>query len=405
MTEALRAPFTHYRLYGNRPLTKARSDPASFAAHLRAYSARGIQTEFVGPAWRIAGEIAPHEIHSFFRLPPSVRVRHIGPRLDERRSARLLRSSLAIPAATAGALSGDGLHYHKDSLMAIASRRYPGVHLLAVVGPPRTAVDRLALRVVDGVVANTPALAEWYTGTWPSLAGRVVGIRGSFDPSLTSWGRGDRATARLTVGVQHGRRVVLYSGKVFAGSSELRMIADACSGLSVALVVVGGTDAARQWLESICPRDVQLLSFPLVPPADLASYFAAADVLVSYYPSDTLGLAWVDSGKIYPYLGSGRPVVAAAHAAMADLLVHGENAELACPDDPDSLRASLRRVLDEPEYARRLAAAGRVTAAAHTIGLKVNRILEFADGLRHAPAPRRRIAVRPLASAGKARAS
>ena len=220
---------TRVRFYGNRPLTKARSDPVSFAAHLRAYARRGMSVEFIGPNWRVEGELPKRDLHEYFRLPADVRLRHIGPHVTENIDARLARAGLAVPALLAGRTPSDTLHYHRDPLMALAARRYAGVHLLAVVVEPRTAVDRRAIGKVDGLVANTPPLARWYEERYPALAGRVLGRRGSFDPEVAPWGRVDAATARAEHGVAPDARVVAYSGKVVAGSGELRMIAEACA--------------------------------------------------------------------------------------------------------------------------------------------------------------------------------
>jgi glycosyltransferase involved in cell wall biosynthesis len=373
--------FSQIRFYGNRPLTKARSDPASFAAHLRAYARRSFEVQFFGPNWRVPGEIPPSEIHQYFRIPRSVHIRHVGPRLSETSIPRLLRLSLALPALAAGRASMETLHYHRDPLGAVMASRYGGIHILAVVLEPRNPVDRLALLAIDGLVANTPALAERYRVGYPFLRDRVIGIRGSYDTELFEQQDRDRAIAKAALGIEPWERTVGYAGEVPVGSEELAMIVRACAGLEVTLLVAGSDWKAHNWLLRSSPPDVRVVARPLMPPAELPGFLAAADVLVSYYPSSVLTLDAVDPGKIYPYLGSGRPVVSAAHPSMADLLVHEVNAELASPDDPDALRQALAHVLDNPDYAHRLAAHGRKTALSHTIDAKVGHIIELARGL------------------------
>jgi hypothetical protein len=342
----------------------------------------GLDVEIVAPRWRVPGEISFDDIHNYFSLPPSIRVRHIGPRLSEARApTRLLRASLALPALLAGRCADATLHHHKDPLGAMVARRWPGIHVLELVSPPRRR-DMPALSVVHGLVAITPGLAETVITTEPTLSGRVIGLRGGFDPSLAPWRRVGRVDARHQYNLPRDARVVAYSGKVTSNSSELPMILEACSGLGVIALVAGGTRQAQTWLTSICPPDVDLRCVGFMPPSELARFYAAADVLASYYPSDYPTLPWIDPGKIYPYLASGRPVVAADHSCLHDLLVGGINAELARPDAPQVLRESIRLVLENPDYAHALAENGARTASENTIGQRAGRILRFAEELR-----------------------
>ncbi len=56
-----------------------------------------------------------------------------------------------------------------------------------------------------------------------------------------------------------------------------------------------------------------------------------------------------------------RPVVAATSAGPAALIREGENGLLVPIDDPPALAAALRRLMNDPELRRRLAAGGRAS--------------------------------------------
>jgi len=377
------AAFDLVRIFPNRPLTKARADPVSIAAQARAYARAGVRVEILAPRWRVLDGIPFDESAGYFKLPPTVTIRHLGPSLSEDLPARLLRLSLALPPLAAGRRSGQAvLHYHKDPLALAAARIHRGVHLLELMEMPTKPIARAALRIADGCVAGSPALATAVQQRFPRLRGRVISIRGGFDPGLAPWGAVDGAQARRTYAIADGEQVVCYSGKVGRFSNEVPWILEAGAGLALTFIVVGVTDATEGWLKSLVPPDCRLIAIRHVPPQTLAEIYGAADLMVSYYESAHPTLPWIDPGKFPMYLASGRPIVAADHPSYADMLQDGVNAALAAPDDPAALNAAYRRVLDDRELADRLQRAARRTADATTIDRRAQQILEFAQSLR-----------------------
>ncbi len=376
------SPFSLVRMLPNRPLTKARSDPVSIAAQARAYARTGACVEILAPRWRVLDGIAFSEAAAYFRMPSGVTIRHLGPPLSEDLPAKLLRVSLAIPPLFAGRRRGRTVMYHhKDPLALVVARRLAGTHILDLTYLPEDALGRVAMRVTDGCVASSPLLAQAIQEHFPRLRGRVVSIRGGFDPDLASWGAIDAARVRSSYAVTPGERVVCYSGKVTPSTNELRWILRAGAGLDLTFVVVGVTADSEQWLASLVPAGCRLIAIRHVPPEQLAEIYAAADLLVSYYDSAHTTLQWIDPGKFPMYLASGRPIVAADHASYADMLQDGVNAALAAPDDPDALRAAYVRVLGDDALADRLQRAGRETAEATTIDHRARRVLSFAATL------------------------
>ncbi len=379
----MHASFDLVRMLPNRPLTKARSDPVFIALQSRAYARLGLPVEVLAPRWRVMDAIAFEQAAEYFRLPAQVTVRHLGPQLSEDLPARLLRLSLVIPPLVAGRRSGCRvLYHHKDPLALTVAKVHRGVHILEMTEVPTHPLARAALRVVDGCVAISPHLATALEERFPRLRGRVLSVRGGFDPDLAPWGSLDTAQARRCYGISPEERVVCYSGKTSVTSDELPWILQAGAGLDLTFLVVGVTDNTEHWLQSLVPDGCRLIAVRHVPPEQLAEIYAAADLLVSYYESSHSTLAWIDPGKFSMYLASGRPVVAADHPSYADLLQDGVNAALAAPDDPLALRATYQQVLEDPDLADRLQRAGRRTAEAHTIDRRAQRILEFAATLR-----------------------
>jgi glycosyltransferase-like protein len=133
------------------------------------------------------------------------------------------------------------------------------------------------------------------------------------------------------------------------------------------LAVVGGHSfqdyrAYREGVFSLLPRLGLELGRDVVLPgtvtdAELPSWFAAADVFA--FPSTKEGWGLV----VLEAMSAGLPVVASDLPVFREYLRPGRDALLVPPGDPQSLAAALTSVLDDPDLADRLRAAGRAVAA------------------------------------------
>jgi glycosyltransferase involved in cell wall biosynthesis len=85
---------------------------------------------------------------------------------------------------------------------------------------------------------------------------------------------------------------------------------------------------------------------------DARALMGAADAVVMPSRWEGLPLTALEA------LASGTPLVATDVRGLRELVTDGKNA-LLVPEDPDALAAALRRVLDDPDLAARLAEAGR----------------------------------------------
>jgi glycosyltransferase involved in cell wall biosynthesis len=86
---------------------------------------------------------------------------------------------------------------------------------------------------------------------------------------------------------------------------------------------------------------------------DIHTVLAAADaVAVPSTRPEPLGLVALEGAA------AGLPVVASDHGGVREAVRHGETGLLVPPGDPSALAAALRRLYDDPEFARRLGTAG-----------------------------------------------
>jgi glycosyltransferase involved in cell wall biosynthesis len=127
------------------------------------------------------------------------------------------------------------------------------------------------------------------------------------------------------------------------------------------LVLAGGDGwGARAAREAIAASGVatQVVRPGYIASETLAAFFRRADVVA--YPSfeEGFGLPALEG------LACGAPVVTSAGSALAEVV--GDAALTVAPDDPSALAAALATVLDDPDVAARLRAAGPVRAAQFT---------------------------------------
>jgi glycosyltransferase involved in cell wall biosynthesis len=170
----------------------------------------------------------------------------------------------------------------------------------------------------------------------------------------------DAYEIRSRWGIAMEAPLILYTG-TFEAYQGLELLFEAAARLSrthpeARLLVVGGdpdqVSAARSKIEA--------LGAPVVltgqqPARDIPGFIDACEVLVSPRTAGTNTPL-----KIYSYLRSGKPIVA------TDLLTHTQvlssDTAVLTPADPESFAAGIRRVLDDPAEAARVAVNARALA-------------------------------------------
>ena len=110
---------------------------------------------------------------------------------------------------------------------------------------------------------------------------------------------------------------------------------------------------------------------------DVAALLAAADIFVCPSRVEPLGNVVIEAWA------HGTPVVAAAAAGPMSLVTPGETGLLVPLEDAPALATSIRTLIDNPELAARLAAAGRAAhAETYTETAVVRRYLDLFEAVR-----------------------
>ena len=97
-----------------------------------------------------------------------------------------------------------------------------------------------------------------------------------------------------------------------------------------------------------------------VSDGDLPRYYASADAFCSPATGgESFGIVLLEA------MAAGAPVVASNIAGYRDVVSHERNGLLATPRDPAAIAAAIARVVDHPDLARQLSAAGKRVAQDH----------------------------------------
>jgi glycosyltransferase involved in cell wall biosynthesis len=137
-----------------------------------------------------------------------------------------------------------------------------------------------------------------------------------------------------------------------------RRIQDRHPDASLTLVGSGSEEPRlRALAAALALRNVSFVG--AVPPADIARYYADADLYVQTPSIDNM------PGSIVEAFASGLPVVATDVGGVSAILTDGVHGLLAPDDDDEAIAERVCRLLDRPDYARGLAAAARETCESY----------------------------------------
>jgi glycosyltransferase involved in cell wall biosynthesis len=343
-------------------------------------------------------------------LPQGMRLTEVvgryGARLDERwpaplarlgRKAEVLADARAV-AREARRLRPDIIHLHNTNTSAIAylsTLSRLGIPLIAtahVVTPHerivlQNPIYRRIHQIPDRLIAHSNVDRKRLQQEFGIDAGNVTVIpHGDYGFFAELGATPDRAMARARLGLDEHAPVALFFGYVreYKGLDVLlKAWPDVTTSIPDARLVIAGdperlTAERRETLQREADAVGAVHRFEYIPMDEVATYFAAADLLVLPYRHIS------QSGVLYLALSLGIPVVASAVGAWTEMLSDEQNALLVEPGSESELAAALRRALRDPEFRTQLAAGGRQLAEAHSwaaVAEKTERM--FRDLLAH----------------------
>ena len=294
--------------------------------------------------------------------------------LVRRRPWRIPAAALAARRAV-HASKPDVIHAYNPTMALVAGlvthrgRRPPGlVNLQGVAEEDWRATVRLVRLSGLAPVACGPGVAAALEEHGCVPAATVPNAVGPAPPPA------DRSKVERDWKIVPGTKLVLAVGRLVEQKHHALAI-QALAGVPEATLVIVGEGALRGELERVAADAgvVERVVFAGVRP-DARALMGAADVVVLPSRWEGLPLTALEA------LASGTPLVGTNVRGLRELVVDGRDA-LLVPEEPGALAAALRRVLDEPELAARLAESGRRVEGAGSDVELVSRFLELYERL------------------------
>ena len=287
-----------------------------------------------------------------------------------RRPSRIPSAASAVRRAVAKTRP-DVIHAHNPTmalatgLVTLRGRRPPG--LVSLHGGPEqdwpAAVRLVRLSGLAPVACGPGVEAALEQHGLPPLATVPNAVPPAPPPA-------DRAE----LGLDPGTRLVLAVGRLVEQKNHALAI-HAIAEVPDAVLAIAGAGALRDELERLAEETgvADRVRFLGMRP-DARALMGAADVVVLPSRWEGLPLSALEA------LASGTPLVATDVRGLRELVSDGENA-LLVPEDAHALATAVRRVLDDPELAARLAAAGKQVDGAGSDRELVARFLELYERL------------------------
>jgi glycosyltransferase involved in cell wall biosynthesis len=166
------------------------------------------------------------------------------------------------------------------------------------------------------------------------------------------------------LGLDASASVVLYQGG-FSRDRGIEQLIEAVPTVPGAVLVLMGYGGLEELLRAEEARSggrVRVL--PAVPPIELLSWVASADVVAMPIQPTTLNHRLTTPNKLFEAMAAGVPIVASDLPGMAPYVREANCGALCDAEQPTSIAAAIRSILEAPA-AERAAFGTRALAAAH----------------------------------------
>ena len=223
------------------------------------------------------------------------------------------------------------------------------------------AVDQVALRLADVVLADTEENAAFMQALAPGTRARFVVVPVGADERVFSPESGTASAISWPEHDPGALRVLFYGTFIPLHGPETIVRAAALLGVRSASVVMVGQgqlwSQTRALAVHLGTRNVTFV--PWVPYPELPVWIAQADVVLGIF-GDTPKAARVVPNKVYQAMAMGAALVTRDSPPVRRLLEHGRSALLVPPADPAALARAVE-ALGDADVRRRLGQAARHT--------------------------------------------
>ena len=280
------------------------------------------------------------------------------------------------------------------SLLSMQKKRFRGklVYEAHVFPGHRWRKERIeVLKSLDGLVVITQHLKRLYIEAGIPEEKILVAPDGVDLGQFTI--TASKEEARKELGLALKRRVIGYIGRFQTMGME-KGIPELIRALphinrrnsdKPLLVCVGGPMEAVPGYEKIM-HEVGNLSDQVMfvdrrPSIEVPLWIRACDVCTIPWGWNEFSAYCTSPLKVFEYMAAGATIVASDLPSLREVLRDGENALLVPPGDPEGLAHGLQRILNQPQFAERIAQQAQMDARNYTWDIRAQKILAFINQL------------------------
>ena len=224
-------------------------------------------------------------------------------------------------------------------------------------------LERFLYRQANRVMVNSPGYIAHVIqrgARWVEL------VPNGADPEMfTPCAEGSSFRAQYHL---EGRFIVLYAG-AHGMSNDLQILLQAAEQLrdlpGVAFVLVGdGKEKSRLQAQAAAMNLPNVYFIPPVPKDQIAAVMAAADACVAILkPLEMYKTTYPN--KVFDYMAAGRPVILAIDGVIRQVVERAQAGIAVPPGDAGALAAAVRQLASDPQRARAMGQAGRLSIEKH----------------------------------------
>ncbi len=179
-------------------------------------------------------------------------------------------------------------------------------------------------------------------------------------------------------------RKILYVGQLYPWKG-IGVLIEAMEYLPEGILhVVGGSrETVEKWMKRSVEMKIQdrIRFYGQVSPREVRAHLQQAAVAVLPLTQDLISASFTSPLKLFEYMAGGVPIVASDLPSTREILIPEVNAVLVFPNNPQSLAAGIQRVLEDRDFANRIAQKAREDAMNFTWDRRAQRIIDFFCGL------------------------
>ena len=203
-----------------------------------------------------------------------------------------------------------------------------------------------------GVVTITDALKKAYADSgideskimvWPSAVdlGRYSDLK-------------EKHAIREELGISQEDRIATYCGHFYEHKGVSYLIEAAKLLPEVKFYLIGGWPQDLINYGKICHDLDNVILTGFIPNSDVPKYLSASDILL-LPNSIKYEQAYITSPlKLFEYMASKKPIIAAKIPAFENILIHGENAYLVEPDSTSSIVTAILNLINNSKFSDEL---------------------------------------------------